>query len=61
MEENNAKQQALDAINKLFKNGLGNSNSVTSEDNNKRNDIIYINSVPDNLKSSNEQTQNQLQ
>lgn len=61
LDESNAKQLALDAINKLFKNGLGSVNNSVADENNKRNDIIYINSVPDNLKSSNEQTQNQLQ
>lgn len=39
VEESNAKQQALDAINKLFKNGLGSSNSVL-DDKERRNDII---------------------
>ena len=32
VEESNAKQQALDAINKLFKNELGSSNSVSQLD-----------------------------
>lgn len=59
VEESNAKQQALDAINKLFKNGLNSSNSVV-DDKQTRNNIIYINSVPENMKSSNDTHQSQL-
>lgn len=58
VEESNAKQQALDAINKLFKNGLNSSN--TTDDKQTRNNIIYINSVPENMKSSNDTHQYHL-
>jgi len=59
-DENKAKDLAMQAISKMFNNPNSKPVQPEPEDAHKNNEIISINSVPDNLKSSNETVDKQI-